>query len=130
VIWIADEVQCGVGKTGRFFAFEHAGVIPDIITLAKSLGGGKSAIGAMISSKPLFLKAYGTPGTALIHGSSTFGGIGDGLGKRAERKPVAKRLGQIDAVAGVANGEDQGEVHPFLDLVVNQERFVDDRFLW
>jgi acetylornithine/succinyldiaminopimelate/putrescine aminotransferase len=77
VIWIADEVQCGVGKTGHFFAFEHYGVIPDIITLAKSLGGGKTAIGAMISSKPLFLKAYGTPGTALIHGSSTFGGIGE-----------------------------------------------------
>jgi acetylornithine/succinyldiaminopimelate/putrescine aminotransferase len=77
VIWIADEVQCGVGKTGRFFAFEHAGVIPDITTIAKSLGGGKTAIGAMISTKSLFLKAYGTPGTALIHGSATFGGIGE-----------------------------------------------------
>jgi acetylornithine/succinyldiaminopimelate/putrescine aminotransferase len=77
VIWIADEVQCGVGKTGLFFAFQHAGVIPDIVTLAKSLGGGKTAIGAMISSKPLFLKAYGTPGTALIHGYATFGGIGE-----------------------------------------------------
>jgi ornithine--oxo-acid transaminase len=77
VIWIADEVQCGVGKTGQFFAFQHAGVIPDITVLAKSLGGGKAAIGAMISSKPLFLKAYGTPGTALIHGAATFGGIGE-----------------------------------------------------
>jgi ornithine--oxo-acid transaminase len=77
VIWIADEVQCGVGKTGQFFAFQHAGVIPDITALAKSLGGGKAAIGAMISSKPLFLKAYGTPDTALIHGAATFGGIGE-----------------------------------------------------
>jgi acetylornithine/succinyldiaminopimelate/putrescine aminotransferase len=77
VVWIADEVQCGVGRTGRFFAFEHADVIPDIVTLAKSLGGGKSAMGAMISRRPLYMKAYGTPKTALIHGPATFGGIGE-----------------------------------------------------
>jgi acetylornithine/succinyldiaminopimelate/putrescine aminotransferase len=77
VLWIADEVQCGVGRTGRFFAFEHAGVVPDIVTLAKSLGGGKSAMGAMISRRPIYLQAYGTPKTALIHGPATFGGIGE-----------------------------------------------------
>lgn len=77
VVWIADEVQCGVGRTGRFFAFEHAGVTPDIIVLAKSLGGGKCAMGAMISRRPLYMKAYGTPKTALIHGPATFGGIGE-----------------------------------------------------
>lgn len=77
VLWIADEVQCGVGRTGRFFAFEHAGVVPDIVTLAKSLGGGKAAIGAMIARRPLYMTAYGTPKTALIHGPATFGGIGE-----------------------------------------------------
>jgi acetylornithine/succinyldiaminopimelate/putrescine aminotransferase len=77
VVWIADEVQCGVGRTGRFFAFEHAGVVPDITALAKSLGGGKSAMAAMISRRPLYMKAYGTPKTALIHGPATFGGIGE-----------------------------------------------------
>lgn len=77
VIWIADEVQCGVGRTGRFFAFEHTGVCPDIVTLAKSLGGGKTAMGAMIARKPLFMKAYGDSKTALIHGPATFGGIGE-----------------------------------------------------
>ena len=71
------DAECGVGKTGYFFAFEQAGVVPDIVTLAKSLGGGKAAIGAMISSKTLYLKAYGTPATALIHGTATFGGIGE-----------------------------------------------------
>jgi len=77
VIWIADEVQCGLGRTGRFFAFEHANVVPDIVTLAKALGGGKCAMGAMIARRPLYMKAYGTPKTALIHGPATFGGIGE-----------------------------------------------------
>lgn len=77
VLWIADEVQCGVGRTGRFFAFEHEEVAPDIITLAKSLGGGKSAMGAMVARREVYMKAYGTPKTALIHGPATFGGIGE-----------------------------------------------------
>jgi acetylornithine/succinyldiaminopimelate/putrescine aminotransferase len=77
VVWIADEVQCGMGRTGRFFAFAHEEVIPDIVTLAKALGGGKCAIGAMIARKPLYLKAYGTPKTALIHGPATFGAMGE-----------------------------------------------------
>lgn len=77
VLWIADEVQCGVGRTGRFFAFEHGGAAPDIVTLAKSLGGGKSAIGAMIARREVYMKAYGSPKTALIQGPATFGGIGE-----------------------------------------------------
>ncbi len=77
VIWIADEVQCGLGRTGLFFAFEHENVIPDIVTLAKSLGGGKCAMGAMIARSPIYLKAYGSSKTALIHGSATFGAMGE-----------------------------------------------------
>jgi len=77
VVWIADEVQCGVGRTGRFFAFEYADVVPDIVTLAKSLGGGKTAMAAMIARRSIYMKAYGTPQTALIHGPATFGGMGE-----------------------------------------------------
>lgn len=77
VIWIADEVQCGFGRTGRFFAFEHENVVPDIVTLAKSLGGGKCAMGAMIARSPIYMKAYGSPKTALIHGPATFGAMGE-----------------------------------------------------
>ena len=78
VIWLADEVQCGIGRTGRFFAFEHYGVVPDIVTLAKSLGGGKTAIGAYIARRDIHMKAYGPPKTALIHGPATFSGMGEG----------------------------------------------------
>jgi acetylornithine/succinyldiaminopimelate/putrescine aminotransferase len=77
VLWIADEVQCGYGRTGCFFAFEHAGVVPDIVCLAKSLGGGMAALGATISRRPLFMRAYGKPKTALVHAPATFGGIGN-----------------------------------------------------
>jgi ornithine--oxo-acid transaminase len=78
VLWLADEVQCGIGRTGRFFAFEHYGVQPDIVTLAKSLGGGKAAIGAYICRRDIHKGAYGTSKTALIHGPATFSGMGEG----------------------------------------------------
>lgn len=78
VLWLADEVQCGVGRTGRFYAFEHYGVVPDVTAIAKSLGGGKTAMAAMIARTEIYMKAYGTPKTALIHAAATFGGIGEG----------------------------------------------------
>ena len=61
-----------------FFAFEHYGVVPDIVTLAKSLGGGKTAIGACIARRDIHMKAYGASKTALIHGPATFSGMGEG----------------------------------------------------
>ena len=62
-----DEVQCGVGRTGRWFAHQHAAIVPDVMTLAKGLGSGMP-IGACLAAG----KAVGTfqPGN---HGS-TFGG--------------------------------------------------------
>ena len=77
VLWVADEVQFGMGRSGRFYAFEHAGVVPDVTALAKSLGGGKCAMAAMIATREVYMKAYGKPATALIHGPATFGGIGE-----------------------------------------------------
>jgi acetylornithine/succinyldiaminopimelate/putrescine aminotransferase len=77
VLWVADEVQCGMGRTGKFFAFEHYDVIPDVTALAKSLGGSKTAMAAMIARRDVFMKAYGNPKKALIHAPATFGGIGE-----------------------------------------------------
>lgn len=96
VVWIADEVQCGVGRTGRFFAFEHAGVVPDIVTLAKSLGGGKAAIGAVITRRPLFTAAYGSAKTAIVHAQATFGGIGETCATAIETLNVLYDEGLID----------------------------------
>lgn len=49
---IMDEIQCGFGRSGKLFAFEHFGVIPDILTIAKGMGGGLP-IGAMVTSRQL-----------------------------------------------------------------------------
>ena len=67
ILLILDEVQCGIGRTGKFFAFEHANIKPDIVPIAKGIGGG-FPLGAVLMNKKV---ASGmTPGT---HGS-TFGG--------------------------------------------------------
>jgi predicted acetylornithine/succinylornithine family transaminase len=67
ILLIVDEVQTGIGRTGKLFAYQHVGVKPDILTLAKALGGG-IPIGAMVARSEIASAL--TPGT---HGS-TFGG--------------------------------------------------------
>lgn len=67
ILLIFDEVQCGLGRTGKAFAYEHYGVKPDILTLAKALGGGLP-IGAAVAREEV--AEVFQPGT---HGS-TFGG--------------------------------------------------------
>ena len=67
ILLILDEVQCGIGRSGKFFAFEYANVKPDIVPIAKGIGGG-FPIGAVLMTKKV-AKAM-LPGT---HGS-TFGG--------------------------------------------------------
>jgi len=49
-LFILDEIQCGMGRTGKLFAFEHFGIVPDMLTIAKAFGGGLP-IGALISSE-------------------------------------------------------------------------------
>lgn len=67
ILLVFDEVQTGFGRTGKFFAYQHFGIEPDIMTLAKTLGGG-FPIGAMIAKKEI--ADYLVPGTH----ASTFGG--------------------------------------------------------
>ena len=99
VIWVADEVQCGLGRTGRFYAFEHHGVVPDVTALAKSLGGGKCAMAAMIARRDIYMKAYGTPKTAMIHAQATFGGIGEASVTALETINILYEEGLIDNAA-------------------------------
>ncbi|WP_273785925.1 aspartate aminotransferase family protein [Brucella intermedia] len=103
VIWVADEVQCGLGRTGKFYAFEHYGVIPDVTALAKSLGGGKTAMAAMIARRGIYMKAYGTPRTAMIHAMATFGGIGEACITSIEALNVLYDEHLIDNAADVGD---------------------------
>ncbi|KJF25484.1 aspartate aminotransferase family protein [Clostridium aceticum] len=73
VLLIADEVQTGFGRTGYWFACDEENVHPDILCMAKSLGGGVMPIGAYITSEEIWSKAYGTLEKCLLH-TSTFGG--------------------------------------------------------
>jgi len=66
-VMIFDEVQTGMGRTGKWFAYQHYDIEPDIVTLAKALGGGV-AIGAMMAKEELAAKLV--PGKH----ASTFGG--------------------------------------------------------
>lgn len=67
---IFDEIQCGMGRTGKIFAFQHVGIIPDILTLGKALGGGMP-IGALVSSKD---KMHVFTNNPMLGHITTFGG--------------------------------------------------------
>ncbi len=69
VLLILDEVMCGSGRTGTFLSCEQEGVVPDIVTLGKGLGGGYQPIGAMVcTSKVYDMVAHGSG--ALKHGQT------------------------------------------------------------
>ena len=70
---IADEVQTGLGRTGRMFAVEHEGVVPDVLLLGKALGGGIVPISALLTTDRVFKASRsGTRRTALH--SPSYGG--------------------------------------------------------
>ncbi|MFN3350402.1 aspartate aminotransferase family protein [Pseudorhodoplanes sp.] len=69
-LFIADEIQCGLGRTGRFFAVEHFDVQPDMILLAKALSGGHVPVGALLTRKDIFDKLFNRMDRAVVHGST------------------------------------------------------------
>ncbi|MDD9271824.1 acetylornithine transaminase [Paenibacillus sp. GCM10023248] len=95
LLLIADEIQTGVGRTGKLFAYEHYGVEPDIFTLAKGLGGG-FPIGAMLG-KAFLAEAF----NAGSHGS-TFGGtpIATAAGYAAVNAILSQQLPERAAEIG------------------------------
>ena len=71
-LFVADEVQTGMGRTGRFLAVEHWNVEPDMVLLAKTLSGGHVPVGAVLARKNIFDKVFDRMDRAVAHGS-TFG---------------------------------------------------------
>jgi ornithine--oxo-acid transaminase len=69
-LMIADEVQTGVGRTGRFLAVEHWNVEPDMVLLAKALSGGHVPVGALLTRKYIFDKVFNRMDRAVVHGST------------------------------------------------------------
>jgi acetylornithine aminotransferase/acetylornithine/N-succinyldiaminopimelate aminotransferase len=118
LLLILDEIQVGIGRTGKFFAYQHAGIRPDIVTLAKALGGG-IPIGAMLA-KPEIAASF-TPGS---HGT-TFGG-----------NPVAcaAALAVLDALEKenvIANAASMGQylIDQLRAVASSSDRIIDVRGL-
>lgn len=121
VLFVADEIQSGLGRTGRTFACEHEGVVPDMYVLGKALGGGVVPVSAVVSSREVL--GVFRPGE---HGS-TFGG-----------NPLACAVA-LEVVAMLRTGEYQqraaelgDHLHQELGLLVGDGavREVRGRGLW
>ena len=69
-LFCVDEVQTGFGRTGRMFAFEHWGLEPDLVPVAKSLSGGYVPVGALLMSKAVHEAVYDSMENAFSHGST------------------------------------------------------------
>ncbi|MEA2941770.1 MAG: ornithine--oxo-acid transaminase [Bradyrhizobium sp.] len=67
---VADEIQTGIGRTGRFLACEHWNVEPDMVLLAKALSGGHVPVGALLTRKYVFDKVFNQMDRAVVHGST------------------------------------------------------------
>ena len=91
ILLIVDEVQTGMGRTGQLYSFEHYGIIPDIVTLAKGLANGLPA-GALLGKSSL-APAFG-PGS---HGS-TFGGNKLAMAAALETLHIMKEVGFLEEV--------------------------------
>jgi ornithine--oxo-acid transaminase len=71
-LFVMDEIQTGLGRTGKMFALEHWGLEPDIITIGKTLSGGYMPVAAMITRRDIHTKAVGTLERSYVH-QSTYG---------------------------------------------------------
>jgi len=102
IVMIIDEVFTGFGRTGKMFAFEHEGIVPDIVTFSKSLGGGKASIAGYIVKNKIFKKTYGPINRCTMH-TTTFGGLGE------ECATAIEAINIINDERLVENAEIQGE---------------------
>jgi ornithine--oxo-acid transaminase len=71
-LFISDEIQTGLGRTGKMFGFQHWNLEPDIITLAKTLSGGYVPCGAIIARRDIYQKTFSRMDRCVVH-STTFG---------------------------------------------------------
>ena len=97
-LFCVDEVQTGFGRTGKLFAFEHWGLEPDLVPVAKSLSGGYVPVGALLMSKAVHEAVFDSLEHSVSHGS-TFAPneLGDGRGARDAAR--ARRAGPRRATA-------------------------------
>ena len=113
---ILDEVQTGLGRTGRMFACQHWGVVPDILCLAKALGGGILPVGATVGTREVFRVFEDQP---LIH-TSTLGGNPLACAVAAE----AIRVVREEDLPGEAERKGEKALGVFRELAVKHPQVV------
>jgi len=97
VLFIADEVMTGYGRTGKFFAMEHYEVFPDMIALSKGISSGYSPLGALIIDEKVYDVISKAPGSAFVHGH-TFAGNPLSAAVGLEVLKVIEEEGYVDRV--------------------------------
>jgi acetylornithine/N-succinyldiaminopimelate aminotransferase len=113
VLLILDEVQTGIGRTGKMFGFEHAGVTPDIMTLAKGLGGGVP-LGALVAKREVCCFAHGDQG-GTFNGNPLMTAVGCAVLEEVARPDflahvVAQGQHLADVLVALSHRHDFGEV--------------------
>jgi len=113
LLLILDEIQTGIGRTGRFFAFEHAGIAPDILTLGKGLGGGVP-LAALLATESVSCFEYGDQG-GTFNGSPLMTAIGNAVVETVGRpaflaEVTAKGEYLMDRLRQLSAAHEHGEV--------------------
>ena len=117
---ILDEIQTGMGRTGQLFCFEHEGVVPDILCLAKSFGGGMP-LGAFISSREIMQSLTHHPPLGHI---TTFGGhpVSCAAGLAAQR--FIEEKGLMDHAIQMGRRFTDGLKHPLIQHIRGRGLFL------
>jgi acetylornithine/N-succinyldiaminopimelate aminotransferase len=92
LLLILDEIQTGIGRTGRLFGFQHAGVVPDIMTLAKGLGGGVP-LAALVAHRDVSCFEYGDQGGTFC-GNPIMAAVGCAVLQEVTKPSFLERVGQ------------------------------------
>ncbi|MBY3468770.1 aspartate aminotransferase family protein [Rhizobium laguerreae] len=119
ILLILDEVMCGMGRTGTIFAVEQEGIVPDLLTIAKGMGGGFQPIGAVLLSEKIY-RAF-AEGSGLFQHGHTY--IGHPIAAAAANK-VVEILKRPDVMANVIKMGDR--LQAGLDAALGQSSYVGD----
>jgi ornithine--oxo-acid transaminase len=121
ILFMADEIQSGLGRTGKLFAFEHEGVRPDVVILGKALSGGFYPVSAVLADKPIM--GLFQPGE---HGS-TFGGnpLGAAVARAALNVIQDENLIENSAKLGAYLMEQLKEINsPHIEMIRGKGLFI------
>ena len=98
-----DEVVCGLGRTGKWFGYQHYDVKPDVVTMAKGVASGYAAISCTVTTEALFEKFKADPSDRLhyFRDISTFGGVASGPAAALENMRIIERENLLQNVTKV-----------------------------